>query len=481
MKRLAVWGFALVLVGGCGPSEVIGSGKGDGGNNNGNQDGGNGGSDGGGGGGGTDLLGCSGLQCIVAHDCQGGAKTTLTGKVYAPNGTLPLYNATVFVPNGPLEEFTEGVICDRCDGTVTGNPVAIALTGPDGSFTLTDVPHGTNIPLVIQLGRWRRVTSIDAVTACATESIASAKTRLPQNQSEGHIPAMAIASGDADPFECLLLKIGLDEDEITRPTGTGRVHFYKGTDNPGLDLTPAAPRATELYASLASLKKYDVVLLPCEGGEYNKGRDDGDNLDPDPRPLLAQYVNDGGRVFATHYSYTWLTYNNSPFNKVATPLDNGRWPVGQNDDYNNTIAALLVQTFPKGVDFAAWLGFAGATSAPGTLDIAEGRHDVTGVDPKYAQAWATFDFTPFDSGPGVMHFTFNTPLDAPLDTMGNPEYCGRVVFSDFHVTTNELVKDATIFPAACKGNPLTDQEKALAFMLFDLSACVQADSQEPIP
>lgn len=361
----------------------------------------------------------------------------------------------------------------------------MAQTGPDGKFTLTDVPSGTNIPLVIQLGRWRRVTSINTVTACATETIASVSTRLPKNASEGHIPQIAIASGDADPFECLLLKMGIDADEITRPTGTGRIHFYTATNDAGLDLDPAAPNALSMYESLDALKRYDVVLLPCEGNDFNKGRFDGEDLSPDPRALLAQYVDAGGRVFATHYSYTWLTYSGSAFNKVATPLgDNGRWPTEQPDDYNNTIAADVVTSFPKGADFAEWLQFAGATSAPNKLNIEEGRHDVTGVDPQYAQAWATYDFTPNDSGPGVMHFTFNTPLDAPMDAMENKEYCGRVVFSDFHVTAGAIDPDAdntTIFPGACLSAPMTDQEKALAFMLFDLSSCVQADDQPPIP
>jgi hypothetical protein len=54
-----------------------------------------------------------------------------------------------------------------------------------------------------------------------------------------------------------------------------------------------------------------------------------------------------------------------------------------------------------------------------------------------------------------------------------------VLFSDFHVSTNALYQNATIFPEACVDGPLTDQEKALVFMLFDLSACVQDDATAP--
>ena len=478
MKRLLLFGLALSLSS-CDKKHVFlaWSDLGDGGGGAGDAGNGDGGT-----GQASDFSVCTGLECLVVHNCAGGAKTTLTGTVFAPNGTLPLYNATVFIPNGPLDEFTEGVACDRCDGVVSGNPIAIDQTGPDGKFTLLDVPSGTNIPLVIQLGRWRRVANIASVTACATEEVASVTTRLPKNSAMGHIPAMAIASGDADPFECLLLKIGLDKDEITAPTGSGRVHFYKATNKPGLDLSPSAPSAKELYKSLDDLKKYDVVLLPCEGGEFDKSKIKDVVLDPNPLPLFEQYVNAGGRVFATHYSYAWLTYANSPFNKIATPLDvDGQWPVGQKDDYNNTIAADLVTTFPKGADFASWLQFADAVSDPNKLNIDQGRHDVTGVDPMYAQPWATYDFTAKGSGPGAMHFTFNAPLDPPKDAMGNPEYCGRVVFSDFHVTAGALIDNPKTFPSACKSDPMTDQEKALAFMLFDLSSCVQDDSQEPIP
>ena len=81
-----------------------------------------------------------------------------------------------------------------------------------------------------------------------------------------------------------------------------------------------------------------------------------------------------------------------------------------------------------------------------------------------------------------MHFTFNTPIN-PTQTApdGTPLQCGRVVFSDFHVSATALSKPNT-FPASCKdGQALTPQEKALVFMLFDLSACVQDDNKPPEP
>jgi hypothetical protein len=429
----------------------------------------------------VDPASCTDLRCKVNLSCTGGAHTTLTGTVFAPNGTLPLYNAIVYVPNSAPTAFNHGVSCDRCNGTLSGDPVSSALTGPDGKFTLLDVPTGANIPLVIQLGRWRKQTVIVNVPDCATTAVDAGSSSLPKTAAEGDIPHMAIATGDADPLECLFIKLGISPTEITVPTAGGRIHFFRGSDKPGLNLTGGAPSATALYSSLDELLKYDVVLLPCEGNEFDKSKAGGMTLSPNPRDLLVQYLNMGGRLFTTHYSYDWLTYAMSPYNKVAKPLAmNGEWPVGQMDDYNNTIHSSLVTTFPKGMDFSKWLIAAGAKSAPGQLDINEGRSDLIGVDPTWAQAWATYDFTPIGGKQAVMHTTFNTPIDAEKDAMGVPQYCGRVVYSDFHATAGAITSKADPFPMACKSDPMTDQEKALAFMLFDLSSCVQQDSMVPV-
>ena len=64
------------------------------------------------------------------------------GTVYAPNGTLALYGATVYIPRldpGPLPA---GPQCDRCDasGELPGGAIARAISDEAGHFSLTNVP-----------------------------------------------------------------------------------------------------------------------------------------------------------------------------------------------------------------------------------------------------------------------------------------------------------------------------------------------------
>ena len=211
----------------CGPA--AGAGHGGSGGTGGGGNGGTGGSGASGGSG-----GCVGLQC-QQMSCPGGGTTTLTGKVFAPNGTLPLYNAIVYVPNSTPAPFTDGVTCDRCSGSVSGDPVVITTTDSSGSFTLTNVPVGNNIPLVIQLGKWRRQTTIPSVPSCVSTPLDAGITTLPKNHTLGDIPKMAIVTGSADPLECLLLKIGLDASEISEPGGSRPHLVLQGPQQPGHD------------------------------------------------------------------------------------------------------------------------------------------------------------------------------------------------------------------------------------------------------
>jgi hypothetical protein len=239
---------------------------------------------------------------------------------------------------------------------------------------------------------------------------------------------------------------------------------------------PSEGDATKgLFTGMAQLSKYDVVMLPCEGtNNYSK-------TTGTQRTLLTNYLDAGGRIFSTHYSYQWLTYAGSPYNAVSSDNGGAGWDVDQNQPCGNASTCgylgTLDTSFPKGMAFSQWLGNVTMPPVNGSFEITDPRNDLDALNSMTmaAQRWM------YHSGDNkVLHATFNTPLNPPADDMGQPQYCGRVVFSDFHVSANEATAGGT-FPGACMSGALTTQEKALAFMLFDLSSCVQSDQTNPIP
>jgi hypothetical protein len=492
MRYLGVLGAATFAIALSGCSSSGGGGNGNHGGNGGT--GGGGGADmsiggggaggsGGSGGGGGGASGCVGLQCQQVT-CTNGGSTTLTGKVFAPDGKTPLYNAIVYVPNSTPPAFTDGVTCDRCNAQVL-DPVVSAITDATGSFTLTNVPVGDKIPLVVQMGKWRKQTTV-SVPMCATTPVAAANTSLPKNSSEGDIPHIAIATGSADPFECLLLKVGIDPNEITIPNAPkpGRISFWEGETSPGTTMSGAvsASDATNGLLNMQTIMKYDVVILPCEGTNDYSGTSSAD------QQLLSQYLTAGGRVFSTHYSYQWLTYTGSPYNAIGTwnpqtgGADTAHFPCGFTGTGKNATPistcgydGTIDTSFPKGMAFGQWMT-ANASVMNDAFEIVDPRNDLNSVDTTVASRWV------YHSGDNkVLHTTFNTPLNPTKDDMGEPNYCGRVVFSDFHVSGSEVSDSNGTFPTTCKSGELTTQEKALVFMLFDLSSCIQSDTQPPVP
>jgi hypothetical protein len=448
--------FAVAIALGCGGGDLGSIFGGSGGDGNGGGGGGNGtpsftgGDDGGGSSSGGNAP-CVNL-CKQQVACPNGGTTSVSGTVYAPRPSNPdpLYNAIVYVPNAPLTPFPKGVSCDKCGALTSGSPLVTTLSGPDGKFSLQNVPVGDDIPLVVQIGRWRREVKIPHVGACTDTPLPPDLTRLPRNQSEGDIPLFALSTGSADALECVLRKIGVDDAEFTLPGGTGRIQlFYQnGATMPGI------PPASQLWSSAASMETYDITVLDCEGHQNDKPAA--------AQQSLIDYTNAGGRVFASHYSYVWL-YDDAPFSGTA------QWNVDQ-PHQGNTLTGVIDTSFPKGQAFATWLGVVNALSGPDQITIQQPRHDAeAAITP--AQRWI---YSP--NPQSLQHYTFNTPVGATED-----KQCGRVVFSDFHVTGANGQSADIPFPQECDNGPLTPQERVLEFMLFDLASCIQKDSAPPAP
>lgn len=422
--------------------------------------------------------GCVGA-CSINYDCPASSgPTTLTGTVTIPSGALPLYNARVFIPSGTElpEPPATGAACDRCDAAVSA--VASTTTDISGRFTLTHVPSGSNIPLVIKVGKWRKVITLadsskgePPITDCTTTALAPEATRLPRNRSEGNIPRIALSVGNADALECILRnkKLGLDDSEFTNETGDGRVNLYAGANgvkkyastlNGGASFTAGSTTAGKSWwDDIANWRKYDIVMLSCEGGQHMEYKS------AQALQNLETYVGMGGRVFASHWHNGWIQ-NAATSQKIRSVVTSWNSPGGPDSTTEN-----IDLTFAKGLALADWLmlpAVSGSTTR-GQLAVDGAKYTVSTIDPALTQRWISYQ--PSSGAALPQYFSFNAPVGA-----ASADQCGQMVFTDLHVssgTGGDTSPSTGAFPTQCTANSLSPQEKALIFMLFDLTNCLQ--------
>jgi hypothetical protein len=435
--------------------------------------------------------------------------------IYVPNGsTTPPYGLSVF----------QDGVANGCDCSVQGPPLSIFPSGVDGSFTVTGVPAGVDIPLVIQLGKWRRVITIPAAQApaCAGKiELTAAQTRLPRRQAEQNtmdaIPFMALSTGQVDALECVFRKMGVEDTQFSNgeDSGGGRIRFYRQTNPSTANSTAGGPGAScragggscvgttppmsTLVANQASVDRYDALLFPCKGGAHDESTA-AKTLVLDNAANTAAYVNKGGRAIFTHFSYAWL-YNQPP--AIGLPWPSTTASAAVNTQWD-TAYGQIDTSFPRGATFESWLGLPNVNALTAVtpfpyITVTEVRRDLGNPatwpyfpagNLLYAQRWvfhSNFMTPPDNSGTttnktsdSIQHVTFDTPYGDPATTL----QCGRVLYSSFHVTSAGLSNNTCIqgtapnatdtncnFPVEC-GTTMENQEKVLAYMLFDMTATV---------
>jgi len=457
---------------------------------------------------------CTGIAC--QQTC---ATTSVKGKVYDPAGVNPLYNVFVYVPNAPLQALQSGPTCTQCQAPASGDPIASTTTASDGTFTLTNVPSGTDIPIVLQLGKWRRHLTLPSVTSCGTTTPVDGFFRLPRKQAEtspdDNIPLIAFTTG-CDGAECFFSgRIGIDLSEFTGPTGTGRVHVYKSSNDVGQTFPGGAGDAATLWSTLSEWMKYDIVFDACECLPYDRGGAGSTDIG---YANFLSYLNAGGRAFTTHYFYNFFAdetqcdgagggggFGSSYcYGQAALPTI-GTWEGNTNQSFapdtpncpqdaqlnsdpsGNGGSCLTIDTaIPKGVAFAQWykannskLTY-GGSEAYGYVGLTDIREDMGPLASSIVTAGTA---TPWlyagDLASGTYdayYFSFNTPVNIPV-----AKQCGRAIFSDVHLDDAPQGE----FPSYCPGVPNASDhapnELALEFLFFDLSSCVQNDTMAPPP
>jgi hypothetical protein len=400
--------------------------------------------------------GCEGLGCFQM-DCGSQPPTALTGKVTAPNGLDPVAGALVYVPTA-LPEFPGTAQCEVCNEPIGGPPVVSTTTAVDGTFKLTNVPATQQVPVVVQKGRFRKVSNLN-ITSCAEQAMTAEQTRLPRTQKEGDLPKMAVAVGTYDQIECVLHSIGIDQSEFTAPGGSGAVHLYdNGSDG------ATANSFEGLLNDPAKLQKYNLVFINCTGHTVDKYMNNSAW-----KANLFNYVNTGGRLYATDWSYDSIEQipQFSPyigFDKGTTELTPEVQGAAQ---YAWSGGDLTANISDPGL--LAWLKIVGATT--------------TGAV-KIIGSWALADHVSANQMMypsttyvhGVASTTAGGSKDRPMTATFDYNMCGKVLWSSYH--TQEPggggFGGLMPFPMYCASTPTTmiPQEKILEYLIFEISACV---------
>jgi hypothetical protein len=305
------------------------------------------------------------------------------------------------------------------------------------------------------------------------------------------MPLIAFTSG-CDPAECFLRHLGIDDSEFVAPSapkpgpfpqvvpGAGHVHFYTARDDQSGGSASAVaggntPAATYAWwADSKNLLQYDMIFNACECNPNDRGATAYGAMDV--------FLKGGGRLFTTHYYGNWFIPNTGTADLQSVAKWASIMPTAWNGNSPASESDAVDQSFPKGVAYAQWLQDNQISTSLGNITLSDLRDDILAPKPAGCSTGQSCLSTRWIYNPGDQHpryLSFNTPVGSPVASQ-----CGRAVYSDVHLSG--VSTDAT-FPAECNDPGIDNppghavNEKALEFLFFDLSSCVQNDSQPPPP
>lgn len=384
----------------------------------------------GGGGGGT----------VEEEGGGGGAQVsaTLTGTLFAPDGTTPIGNALVYVEGSSQasasaadRKFAAAVPDPSQCGVPPTASWAYTCTGADGSFTL-DGQWPTSAVLKAKKGAF---SLTQTVTSTSGGTVALGSVALPATGVQ-----MAVVKGSYDSVEDVLAKLGYGEVE-------------SGQLKPGTEKFALLDNDTSLYATdtgtgKANIFKYSIVFLNC-------GTDEMSVTDPARLQILRDYVNGGGRLYASDLAYDFVEqafpgqvdFHGSVGRSAASAETPDDAEVGDSDIESQATLDPVLRDWLATVQCAsgACLGADNTAKVDGFLSgwaVMEGPH--AGAD---VRVWV--------KGP-VTYSGQTTPVEKPL-TVSFEVGSGRVTYTSYH-NESFLASEAGFSPV----------ERIMQFLVFEL-------------
>ena len=348
---------------------------------------------------------------------------SLSGTVLAPNGSLPLSNALVYVTQQSPAPIPEGAYCDECVSLQEGT---FAISAPDGTFSFTtDLPKG-KAWVVVQKGQFRRVRPI-TIDKAGMIALAKDDTTIPgrSDTSKGDdVPKMVILKDDTDfdRIDDSLTKLGLANVEVRSDRS--------------------------LLKNKAELMKYHVVFIPCGSS------DDPMTTDPVAKQNLDEFVQAGGKLYVTDWSYEFVRQPFPGFLDWAEQTSTlGSAASGDEWDAPATAAD---------TGLADWL----TATGDATFEVKGNWTKLTSINtrPGLDEKGNDVDVTP-----KVWVTAQNGSSSAVIPTtVSFQNKCGRVLFSTYHTESSV----GGLGGGGGGGTTLLAQEKALLYVLLEVGVCV---------
>ena len=399
-------------------------------------------------------------------DGGGGNNATLTGTVFAPNGTIPVVGALVYTTSSPPEGIPDQVYCAECVELECG--VDFTESDVDGNFSLA-TNSGNGKYLVVQKGQFLRITEIDI--AAGNTNLPDATVELPGvwDPANGlYIPKIAIADGSYDRIEDALGKFGLGDTNIANFTestipGTESFELWNNGRDPSADGFTSQGTMAQLVSDPANLARYHMIFVPCSSDSYLSA------LNQQGVENVRSWVEAGGRWYVADWANEWMSgtfpeYQNfygggdadlGSYDSLADVLDDGMldWlealpePLKDINPLNDENHPTLFQ-LPKLMTVDNWSGI--QYPLPEIL-VDDGKGNMVNVG-----------HTPWLEGPGG---GWDIPVNDihPLTVTG--QYgCGKIQFTSYH--TAEFFDYVGLSP----------QELVLLYTILEIGVC-----QDPLP
>lgn len=289
--------------------------------------------------------GSSGSTGGISTDTQ-----SITGTVFAPNGTDPVAGATISVPSasasvskslGVSKAVTatcgsETVTCSDPKSTASVKTCSCA----NGTFSLdvsglSSSDKSSSTTLKIEKGD----TSVSVTLACtsATCTISSTDSKLPASGT-GALK-IAVVTGAYDDIQDVLAKLGygaLDSSDNRLKLGTETFTIYRGGGSIDSELVALDPSGTTykaasaLFGNADTMKTFDIVFINCGASEsvtaasesasfdttkhlshadYHASKalgKSGSAIDSTVISNIQSYVNSGGKLYVTDLAYDFV-------------------------------------------------------------------------------------------------------------------------------------------------------------------------------